>query len=353
MKNTIQSGVVGWRSPSNIALVKYWGKYGNQLPRNASVSFTLQNAITETIIQYESLDYESDHPTIDFYFEGKPNEAFQLKIKSFLEKNIEYFLELRKYHLSIESRNSFPHSSGIASSASSMSALALCLCEIQQMQNPEQQTIFLQKASYRSRLASGSACRSIYPHVAMWGNAKGINNSSEEYAVPISGIHEVFTTFHDDILIVSEKEKSVSSTAGHALMNQNVYADNRYQQANENTLKCIDFLRDGDVWNLGQLMEEEAMTLHALMMCSRPSYVLMEPETLQIINHLKTFRNDTKIPAFFSLDAGPNVHLLYPHEYESQVQDFITSTLAQYCQNNRVIKDRVGLGPQKIEGFSI
>lgn len=353
MTNSIQSGVVGWRSPSNIALVKYWGKYGNQLPRNASVSFTLQNAITETIIQYESLDYESDYPTIDFYFEGKPNEAFQIKIQKFLEKNIEYFPELKKYHLSIDSRNSFPHSSGIASSASSMSALCLCLCEIQQMQNETKSHDFLQKTSYRSRLASGSACRSVYPHVALWGKAKNISNSSEEFAVPVLGIHDVFTTYHDDILIVSEQEKSVSSTAGHALMNQNVYADNRYQQANEHSINCIEYLRAGDVWNLGQLMEEEAMTLHALMMCSRPSYVLMEPETLQIIKLLKSFRNEYRIPAFFSLDAGPNVHLLYPHEYESEVQNFISESLVQYCQNGRVIKDRVGLGPQKIEGFSI
>jgi len=270
-----------------------------------------------------------------------------------LEKNIEYFPELKKYHLSIESRNSFPHSSGIASSASSMSALCLCLCEIQQLQHNIEHADFLQKASYRSRLASGSACRSIYPHIALWGKANIISDSSEEFAVPISNIHEVFTTFHDDILIVSEQEKSVSSTAGHALMNQNIYADKRYQQANENSIKCIEYLRSGDVWNLGQLMEEEAMTLHALMMCSRPSYVLMEPETLQIINLVKSFRSENKIPAFFTLDAGPNVHLLYPHEHVSEVQKFISNSLVQYCQNRRVIKDQVGLGPQKIEGFSI
>ena len=106
------------RSPSNIAIVKYWGKHGNQLPNNPSISFTLNNCYTETKVTYSKIE----NPNIlemDFYFEGKENQAFKSKIEKYLNENKEYFTFLNGLHLNIESHNSFPHSSGIASSASS------------------------------------------------------------------------------------------------------------------------------------------------------------------------------------------------------------------------------------------
>ena len=122
-------------SPSNIAIVKYWGKHGNQLPNNPSISFTLSNCFTETKITYNNIDSQffksSDSQiSLDFFFEGKENQAFKDKIEKFILKNEQYFSFLKGLHLNIESRNSFPHSSGIASSASSMSALVMCLLGI-------------------------------------------------------------------------------------------------------------------------------------------------------------------------------------------------------------------------------
>lgn len=355
MENSIKAGLVGWRSPSNIALVKYWGKYGNQLPRNPSISFTLSQAFTETIIQYESIDYDQDQIQIDFYFEGKPNEAFKLRIEKFLNQNIEAFPFLRHLHLSIESRNSFPHSSGIASSASSMSALCLCITSIQQLQLTDKlsRNEFLRKASYISRLASGSACRSVYPEVAAWGLSQHIEHSHDEYAIHTPEIHDVFKTYHDDILIVSIDEKSVSSTAGHKLMDQNVYADQRYKQARDHMEITINALRTGDTHALGILMEKEALTLHALMMCSDPSFILMKANTLKIIELIRQYRLDTGHALYFTLDAGPNVHLLYPDGIKSDVSLFIEHELKPLCQDQKIIHDQVGQGPETIKGFSL
>ena len=106
------------RSPSNIAIVKYWGKHGNQLPNNPSISFTLSNCFTETKVTYK--ENHLGITTMDFYFEGKENPAFKSKIEKFLNANEQYFTFLKGLDLKIESYNSFPHSSGIASSASSM-----------------------------------------------------------------------------------------------------------------------------------------------------------------------------------------------------------------------------------------
>lgn len=344
---TIRSGKVGWRCPSNIAIVKYWGKHGRQLPQNASLSLTLTNAHTDTYISYEKS--RNGKLSISFLFEGEANQAFEDKIKKFLDSVVEYYPILPHLHLDIGSSNSFPHSSGIASSASAMAAIAMCLCEIDQLVSDNaDEKIDINKASYLARLGSGSASRSVIAHLGAWGSHTHVADSSDLYAVGVTSVHKVFHTFHDDILIVSAAEKSVSSTAGHALMNDNVYAEPRYQQANNRITELKNILERGDVDAFGKLAEDEAMTLHALMMCSDPSYVLMEPGTLDIIREIRNFRQRTKTPIYFTLDAGPNMHVLYP-DYVSEVADkFITQVLVPYTANGRVIKDIVGDGPKKL-----
>lgn len=353
MEKKRQTGLIGWRSPSNIAIVKYWGKYGNQLPRNPSISFTLSQAFTETIIRYRAK--ETSGISLEFSFEGQPNEGFKNRIAQFLEKNKEEFGALQHLHLDIESKNSFPHSSGIASSASSMSALALGLCSVENsiaentLNGPE----LLKRVSHISRLASGSACRSVYPHLAAWGQLDDIPGSSQDYAIELDGIHPVFHDFHDDILIVSKEEKSVSSSAGHRLMDGNVYAASRYQQAKDRTAILYAALKSGDVEAVGKIAEDEALTLHALMMCSEPSFVLMKPNSLEIISRIKDVRQRKKLPIYFTLDAGPNIHVLYPDAIASQAKEFIDSDLIQLCEEGRVIRDRVGQGPMQIQKFSL
>jgi len=247
----------------------------------------------------------------------------------------------------IKSENSFPHSSGIASSASSMGALALCLCDIEKkLFNNEKD--FLKKASHLSRLGSGSASRSIYPSVVTWGLSSDIDKSSDLFAIPVIDFHDVFSTFHDDILIVSDREKSVSSSAGHALMETNIFADNRYTQAGIHMTKILSAIQTGDLETFGKIVEDEALTLHALMMCSDPSYILMEPHTIEVIKKIRAFRDETSIPIFFTLDAGPNVHILYPDSVSDKATDFINAQLLPLAHEGRIIRDKVGLGPVKL-----
>ena len=120
---------VGWASPSNIALVKYWGKKGKQIPQNPSISFTLSECRTETFIEYE----KANRFGFSFFFEGKENPAFGAKIEKFLMDHQAFFPFLNQLNLKVESRNTFPHSSGIASSASSMSAFVTGLIEIENL----------------------------------------------------------------------------------------------------------------------------------------------------------------------------------------------------------------------------
>ena len=343
---------VGWESPSNIALIKYWGKHGRQLPQNPSVSFTLSTASTRTFISYVE-ENKRGEIALHFTFEGKENPKFSARIEKFLASiATEYFPFLYEMTLTIDSSNSFPHSSGIASSASGMSALALCLCDIEAQISgkPKDDDAFIQKASLISRLGSGSACRSVFPIMGAWGFHPKINGSSDEYAIGVEQyVDPIFKTFHDDILIVSAKEKSVSSTAGHNLMVNNPYATARYAQANERMSLLLKALSSGDLSSFGKITEDEALTLHALMMCSDPSYILMEENSLVVIKKVISFREDTGVPLYFTLDAGPNVHLLYPDEFTAQVRSFILSDLVPYCHEGRVIHDQVGQGAQKLK----
>lgn len=344
-----EAGLVGqtsWRSPSNIAIVKYWGKHGMQLPNNPSLSFTLQNAYTDTSISYT---WSSSGPEVHFRFEGTENKVFAEKIEKLLIQFLPAFPFLGQLKMHIESRNSFPHSSGIASSASSMSALVMCLIEIEQqlgaMLTDDERR---QKASYFSRLASGSAARSVFPVAALWGHTPFHSESHDEYAVVVDNIHPVFRNYRDTILIISTGTKAVSSRAGHALMEGNPFAGVRYQQANKNIGELLHVLHGGDLETFVQITEAEALQLHALMMTSEPSFILMQPNTLEAIARIRNFRKDTGIPLSFTLDAGPNVHLLYPDEYHPVVNDFVQQQLKSLCQDGRLIEDRVGQGPQMI-----
>ena len=324
------------RSSSNIAIVKYWGKHGNQLPNNPSISFTLSNCFTETKVTYKEANH--DDISMEFYFEGKENPAFKSKIEKFLNANEQYFTFLKGLDLKIESYNSFPHSSGIASSASSMSALIMCLLEIKYKDSE----IDLQEASFLSRLASGSAARSVYPVMTLWGETPSLSNSSNDYAIPIGDIiHPVFKTYHDTILIVSSKEKSVSSRAGHSLMDSHPMAEMRYATARKNTEDLLTILKQGDLEGFIKIAEEEANQLHDLMATSTPSYTLKEPNTINIINKILEFRKETGLPVCYTLDAGPNVHLLYPDSCAEQVHKFIEEVLKDYCFENKYIDDKV------------
>lgn len=342
------NGIVEWQSPSNIALIKYWGKYGFQLPKNPSLSFTLSQSNTTTKVEYVYRDPQSRTEQVRLFFHGKQQLQFQEKIQKFFNHLEEFFPFIKHLNFTIYSENSFPHSAGIASSASSMSALALCLCSIQEqlIGKFDNEEAFLHKASFIARIGSGSASRSVYPGLAMWGAHENFKESAQEYAIPFyDEIDPVFLGFRDAILILDSGEKSVSSRAGHALMDGNPFATARYEQAENHLLTLVETLKTGDLVNFGNIVEEEALSLHALMMTSKPSYILMKPATLEAISRLRHWRNKKDIPAYFTLDAGPNIHLLYPQTFAKEVETFIESELLSLCEGRRWIKDFVGKGP--------
>lgn len=326
--------------PSNIALIKYWGKYASQIPANPSISYTLNHCNTQT-----SMEFLANEPfSVQTFLAGKEEIKFAEKIEKYFQ-NIEPYLPwILKGRYIIKTENTFPHSSGIASSASGFGAIASCLMELDELFRTENQESGdkTKKASFLARLGSGSACRSLYNGLVVWGKTDEVEGSSDLYAVkyPDSEIHPIFKNFNDWVLLIHEGQKTVSSTVGHGLMNTNPYAERRFQEARENFVPLKEILKTGNLEKFITLVEHEALTLHAMMMMSEPAFILMKTGTLEVINKLWKFREETGNPLFFTLDAGANVHLLFPENESSEaIKNFIENELLQHTQKGGVVKD--------------
>lgn len=346
----IPEGRVAWVAPSNIAMIKYWGKRKNQIPINPSLSFSLAESVTHTSIHYMQ-NRPGKNNRIDYFFNDKPNEAFTNRIESYLITILPYMPFLAGLNLKISSKNTFPHSAGIASSASAFASIALGLCSIEQeifnLENNE--TEFYRKASFLARLGSGSACRSVYGGWTIWGKHPLFPDMSNYYAVHLNNkIHDDFLNLCDAILIIDSGQKAVSSSQGHSIMKNHPFKLSRIKQAMDNLHKISDALLKNDERDFIHIVEQEALSLHALMMSTEQGYILMKPNTLNAIESIIQYRNSENIPVCFTLDAGPNIHLLYPQEFKSQVTSFIRNELIQYCENGQWIDDHVGNGPIKL-----
>lgn len=336
---------IAYSAPSNIAFVKYWGKRDRQIPMNPSLSMTLSNCFTKTTVEFKQ--ETSVRILKSFNFENQERIKFRDRIDDYLNSITDLLPWLKDYSLDIKSENSFPHSTGIASSASSFAALAACLEEFSA--HLEQRTFDANKASKLARLGSGSASRSIQGPYVTWGKEAHIKNSSNQFATKVANVHESFNKMNDSILIVSSKEKSIGSSAGHSLMNTHLFNEVRYVQAKDNIIDLLKAMKMGDFDTFGAILENEALTLHALMMTSIPSFLLLEGNSLNIIKEVRAYRKKTHISVYFTVDAGPNIHLIYPDKDKPQILDFIHSTLMPLCEDQKVIHDHIGLGSKKVE----
>ncbi len=324
-------------APSNIALVKYWGKKEEQKPLNPSLSFSLEKAKTDVQIEIK----KAENFSFEFFFEGKPKPSFHPKLEKFFSKIMGELPFLKEHHLMIETSNTFPHSTGIASSASSFAAMSLALVGLEYLLSskgaPFNQEIAYTKASSLARLGSGSACRSLFGEFNSWGSI------SQTFATKVD-CHPRFKTLQDYILIVDDGEKSVSSSEGHELMNQHFYRERRIEEANLHFDLLRAALAKGDVESFLEITISEAMSLHALMMTSKPSYLLMKPLSVEILSKLFKFRQSRDIPFTFTLDAGPNIHLIFFREDQPKMEAFLRNEIYPILHEKRVIKDQIGQG---------
>ncbi len=282
-------------APANIAFVKYWGKTNEKLrlPANSSFAMTLDACTTTTTVEFSS-HYQTD----SFTFLG---ESVSLAEKQRVFQFLNHFRRLAKKKLfaRVVSQNSFPKSAGLASSASGFAALALAAASALNLKLSEKQLSIL------ARLGSGSACRSIPAGFVKWQKGKTNQNS---YAYSVYPPH--YWALCDILLVVSYQKKLSSSTAGQQISQKtSPFYQTRLKQAEVLLAQLEKAFSTKNFVQLGQIIEQDCLNFHAVALTSSPALFYWSPETLAVIKKVYQWRQNG-LPVYFTIDAGPNVHLI-------------------------------------------
>jgi diphosphomevalonate decarboxylase len=344
------SGKIGWRSPYSLELIKHFGEREHRLPANPSLSMTLSEAFADVSVEYGFIETLS-LPGVHCSLQGINDPDTEKKICSFVENAVVDIPVLKNLRMNINARVTPLHSSQSISLSPLYSSLALCLCSIEENING---TVtgpmdFYRKSSYLARLGSGNACRSVYGGYVTWGKSDDFAEFSNFYAHPFPfEVHPVFQQMEYNLLIISSEARKITDVTGHKLMKGHPYSGGRSDQARSNLNKLIQVLQSGDTNAFVSIIENEASSLHAMIMSSPEDVILLKPETIAIIERVRLFRDKNQVPVCFTLNASPNVHLLYPGTCKDQVSAFVEKELLSFCENKKMLSDRIGKGPEKI-----
>lgn len=280
----------------NIAFIKYWGNRDDslRLPANGSISMNLAELATRTSIHFDPL-YKTDM----LFINSQAAQPAQVRrISDFL--NIVRQMAGIQTFARIESENNFPAGSGIASSASAFSALALAACTAAGLSLSE---------SEHSRLArrgSGSASRSIPSGFVEWF-AGSDDASSFAQTIATSNYWDLV----DLVAVLDSSHKKTGSTEGHGLAPTSPLQASRLADTPRRLDLCRKAIRDRDFESFAAIIEHDCLIMHAVMMTSCPALIYWQPATLQLIQLVTHWRTEG-LPVAFTIDAGPNVHIIAP-----------------------------------------
>ena len=280
-------------SPANIAFIKYWGKKNSKLniPFNDSVSMNLDKCLTTTTVEFNP-HFRGDKVFVD----GK-------KIEGDKKDRVINIIDLVReksgisYGVKVVSKNNFPSDSGVASSASAFSALAIagsCACGLKLSEK---------ELSILARLGSGSASRSIVNGFVWWKKGKNNNSSFATQIVP--------ETYWDlrDIVVIVEKKKKKSSTEGHNVALTSPFFKVRQKNLPKRVRNVISAIKKKNLLKLGELIEQEAIELHVMAMTSNPPIFYWNKGTVEVIHKVREWRENGLV-SYFTMDAGANVHVI-------------------------------------------
>ena len=290
----------------NIALVKYWGNRDQmlRLPSNDSLSFNLGDLRTTTTVEFDPL-LVRDEVSINGRVVNGPSYE---RVCHHLDRIADSAFSVlgsdghARPCARVTSINTFPMGVGIASSASGFAALTLAACAALGMQKTEAELSGL------ARLGSGSACRSVPGGFVAW---------HEAYAVSIAPPQH--WSLVDAIAIVAEQHKVVGSTEGHALAHTSPLQAARVADTPRRYDLCRQAILNCDFALLAEVIEQDALMMHAVIMTAQPSTVYWVPATLNVTNAVRRLRADG-VPVAFTIDAGPNIHCICESHALKQVK---------------------------------
>ncbi len=302
---------------ANLAFVKYWGKLDADLniPLNNSISMNLSAARTITSVRFDA-DLTAD----EVHVEGeRANAKFAGRVGQHLDRLRAIAGVADSAH--VETRNTFPASTGFASSASGLAALTVAAAGALELDLSERDLSIL------ARQGSGSACRSIPAGFVEW---EGGSNDDNSYAVQLAPADH--WDIVDVAVLVTSTPKQVSSTAGHMLALNSPFWTARSQALSARLAMVRQAILDRDFTTFGREIEAEAMSMHAIMLTSahqgerawHSGIYYWTPDTLQLLIAVQQWREDG-LEVYFTLDAGPTVHLMCPATQQAAVVDAIAT----------------------------
>jgi diphosphomevalonate decarboxylase len=285
----------------NIAFIKYWGDKVSDLriPVNGSISMNLDSLFSRTSVEFvPSLD--SDQLTIG----GRvPADLAVQRVNQFLDR-VRHLAGISTYAI-VTSENNFPTGSGIASSASGFAALSMAASTAAGL-DLDQRAL-----SRLARRGSGSACRSVPGGFVEWEAGKDDETS---YAISIAA--EDHWDLHDCIAIVSKEHKETGSVAGHSLAGSSLLQGARIADTERRLELCRDAIINRDFQAFAEIVELDSNLMHAVMMTSQPQLYYWQPVTLAVMQSVIKWRKEG-MPVCFTIDAGPNVHVITTGENSS------------------------------------
>lgn len=324
------------KSPANIAFIKYWGQKDKKyiLPFHDSFSMNLSNCYTTiqlsvhenptvqelSIKEYKGKDYvKTEGPALH-------------KVKDFYTRAKEFLHVENDFGFILYSKNSFPKKAGIASSASFFSALTLAFTEAFGEKLSQKQLSVLARLS-----GSGSACRSI-PDGFSWWN-KG-NNSNSSYSVSIAP--PSYWDLVDLVVIVTFDEKKISSSEGHQLATTSPFFSCRIKDVEKRLQQIKQAFLKKDFTTFGKLLEEDTISMHAVMMTQQPPLYFWSGATVELIKKTIALRG-LGTEAYFTIDAGENVHIICQEKDEETVYTYFKNQeeVQEIIKNEPTIGARV------------
>jgi diphosphomevalonate decarboxylase len=289
----------------NIAFIKYWGNRDDalRLPANGSISMNLDGLTTRTTVSFQpSLPYD------ELIMNGHEVAGHALeRVSEFLDRVRE--LARLADHAEVISENNFPAGAGLASSASAFAALALAAAAAAGLQLSEAEL------SRLARRGSGSACRSIPGGFVEWQPGAG---DADSFAAAIAPPDH--WPLADVIAIVHAGHKKTGSTEGHALAATSPLQAARVADAPRRLEQCRRAIQARDLQALSAVTELDSDMMHAVMMTSAPPLNYWQPASLQVMLEVRAWRA-AGLSACYTLDAGPNVHVICPAAEAQVVAD--------------------------------
>jgi diphosphomevalonate decarboxylase len=285
------------------------GKDEGNIPKNISLSYTLWKFVTEVSME---ICKNSDEFLNEFDLSSSSIERFL--------QHLNRIKQITNFHgyFRVKSVNNFPHSAGIASSASSFAALTICafdaICEMQGVNMPT-----MEYMSSISRLGSGSSYRSFFSPWCVWEQ-----NHAKVIDIKTSNLKH-------DLILVDKSVKKISSSNAHALIQTSLLAHGRTKRAEIRFYELICALNNDEWAKAYQICWEEFFDMHALFETSRPHFGYIGPKTMLVISEIREFWNEHNDGPIVTIDAGPNVHLLWRKD-SSQLRDSMKEELSQKCE---------------------